>query len=204
MQQTICTGWQCSHHTSKVRNHLQQSCMQRIHCTLWTQVLTLPMPGPQQSWSTCIQVGGSIGLFSLITIMSCLLLAPVAILVEGTVFLPSTMKSLGVTNVPAMIKSATAAALTFHLYQQVSYMILARVTPVTHSIGNCLKRYASYVTLALGDNAAENAQCCCMMVSASCKWCCIHSCTWTSLITSIKSHQILMQLPFVMSSSAIA
>ena len=26
------------------------------------------------------------------------------------------------------------------LYAQVSYMILARVSPVTHSIGNCLKR----------------------------------------------------------------
>jgi hypothetical protein len=94
-----------------------------------------------------LQVGGSIGLFSLMTMGSFVMLAPVAFLIEGTVFLPSTMKALGVTNVPLMIKSATLAALTFHLYQQVSYMILARVSPVTHSIGNCVKRYVFYACI---------------------------------------------------------
>ena len=89
-----------------------------------------------------VQVGGSIGLFSLMTIGAFCILAPIALLVEGTVFLPSTMRSLGVTNTSAIIKSATMAAFTFHMYQQLSYMILARVSPVTHSIGNCVKRYA--------------------------------------------------------------
>lgn len=32
------------------------------------------------------------------------------------------------------------AGLCFHSYQQLSYMILSRVAPVTHSIGNCVKR----------------------------------------------------------------
>lgn len=32
------------------------------------------------------------------------------------------------------------AGLCFHAYQQLSYMILSQVTPVTHSIGNCIKR----------------------------------------------------------------
>jgi solute carrier family 35 protein E1 len=32
------------------------------------------------------------------------------------------------------------AGISFHTYQQVSYMILSRVTPVTPSIGNCVKR----------------------------------------------------------------
>ena len=40
----------------------------------------------------------------------------------------------------ATIRAATISALTFHSYQQVSYMILSRVSPVTHSIGNCVKR----------------------------------------------------------------
>jgi solute carrier family 35, member E1 len=30
--------------------------------------------------------------------------------------------------------------LFFHAYQQVSYMILQRVSPITHSLGNCVKR----------------------------------------------------------------
>eukprot|EP00892_Ulva_mutabilis_P010073 jgi/Ulvmu1/7438/UM036_0099.1 len=86
------------------------------------------------------RVGGSIGLFSLMTMMSLFLLAPVALLVEGPVFLPSHVATLGVKDPSALLQSATIAAATFHLYQQVSYMILARVSPVTHSIGNCVKR----------------------------------------------------------------
>lgn len=89
-----------------------------------------------------MQVGGSIGLFSLMTMVSFCLLAPAALLLEGPVFLPSHVASLGVKDPSALLKSATIAAATFHLYQQVSYMILARVSPVTHSIGNCLKRCA--------------------------------------------------------------
>lgn len=89
-----------------------------------------------------MQVGGSIGLFSLMTMVSFLLLAPVALLIEGPVFLPSRVAAMGVQDPQALFKSATIAAATFHLYQQVSYMILARVSPVTHSIGNCVKRCA--------------------------------------------------------------
>lgn len=39
-----------------------------------------------------------------------------------------------------MIGKALVAGLCFHSYQQISYMILQRVSPVTHSIGNCVKR----------------------------------------------------------------
>ena len=37
-------------------------------------------------------------------------------------------------------RRAFGAAFCFHAYQQVSYLILQRVSPVTHSIGNCVKR----------------------------------------------------------------
>lgn len=84
------------------------------------------------------QVGGSIGLFSTITMLSFLLLAPIAVAVEGPVFLPSRLAAFGSPS--QLIYGATMAAVNFHLYQQVSYMILARVSPVTHSIGNCIKR----------------------------------------------------------------
>ena len=38
------------------------------------------------------------------------------------------------------------AGVSFHMYQQISYMILSRVTPVTHSIGNCVKRVVVIVS----------------------------------------------------------
>lgn len=90
------------------------------------------------------------------------LLAPVALLVEGPVFLPSRVAAMGVQDPQALFKSATIAAATFHLYQQVSYMILARVSPVTHSIGNCVKRCACPASRPdhhLPDNVAASQRC---------------------------------------------
>nr|CAN67964.1 hypothetical protein VITISV_041269 [Vitis vinifera] len=46
-------------------------------------------------------------------------------------------------------KRSLIAALCFHAYQQVSYMILQRVSPVTHSVGNCVKRVVVIVTSVL-------------------------------------------------------
>ncbi|GAB4845708.1 Palmitoyl-protein thioesterase 1 [Ancistrocladus abbreviatus] len=81
----------------------------------------------------------NITLFSIITIMSFILLAPVAIFMEGVKFTPSYMEAAGL-NVKQVYTRSLLAALCFHAYQQVSYMILQRVSPVTHSVGNCVKR----------------------------------------------------------------
>ena len=82
----------------------------------------------------------NINLFSVITILSFFLLAPITLLKEGLRLTPSALSAAGVANPTAVIQQALAAACCFHAYQQVSYMILARVSPVTHSIGNCVKR----------------------------------------------------------------
>ncbi|KAE8662220.1 hypothetical protein F3Y22_tig00113716pilonHSYRG00009 [Hibiscus syriacus] len=49
-------------------------------------------------------------------------------------------------NVKEVAVRSLLAALSFHAYQQVSYMILQRVSPVTHSVGNCVKRVAVIVS----------------------------------------------------------
>lgn len=82
----------------------------------------------------------NINLFSIITIMSFFLLAPVTLLTEGVKFTPGAIKAMGVVDPSALMQKAVLAGFCFHAYQQVSYMILQRVSPVTHSIGNCLKR----------------------------------------------------------------
>ena len=87
----------------------------------------------------------NINLFSVITIMACLLTFPVMLLTEGFVLAPSTITGLGL-DFNFIASRALFAALCFHSYQQVSYMILARVSPVTHSIGNCVKRVVVIMT----------------------------------------------------------
>ncbi|KAK6123476.1 hypothetical protein DH2020_042782 [Rehmannia glutinosa] len=90
----------------------------------------------------------NITLFSIITIMSFILTAPAALFVEGIKFTPSYLQAAGV-NVKQIYTLSLLAALCFHAYQQVSYMILQRVSPVTHSVGNCVKRVVVIVTSVL-------------------------------------------------------
>ncbi|MED6219823.1 hypothetical protein PIB30_039299 [Stylosanthes scabra] len=87
----------------------------------------------------------NITLFSIITIMSFFLLAPVAFVMEGVKFTPAYLQSAGLNMRQVYIRSLLAA-LCFHAYQQVSYMILQRVSPVTHSVGNCVKRVVVIVS----------------------------------------------------------
>ncbi|KAH7851122.1 hypothetical protein Vadar_007553 [Vaccinium darrowii] len=90
----------------------------------------------------------NINLFSIITIISFVLLAPVAILMEGVKFSPSYLQfaaSQGL-NVRELCVRSLLAGFCFHTYQQVSYSILQMVSPVTHSVGNCVKRVVVIVS----------------------------------------------------------
>ncbi|WOL17513.1 phosphoenolpyruvate/phosphate translocator 1, chloroplastic-like [Canna indica] len=90
----------------------------------------------------------NVNLFSIITIMSLFLLAPATLFLEGVKITPSYLQSAGL-NVKQIYLRSLLAGLCFHAYQQVSYMILARVSPVTHSVGNCVKRVVVIVTSVL-------------------------------------------------------
>eukprot|EP01023_Acetabularia_acetabulum_P062518 TRINITY_DN7706_c0_g1_i1.p1 TRINITY_DN7706_c0_g1~~TRINITY_DN7706_c0_g1_i1.p1 ORF type:complete len:406 (-),score=54.68 TRINITY_DN7706_c0_g1_i1:206-1378(-) len=79
-------------------------------------------------------------LFSLITVLAFLIVLPVCLLKEGFTFYPAAMSALGIADPNTVIMKALRAGFFFHMYQQVSYMILEQVSPVTHSIGNCVKR----------------------------------------------------------------
>ncbi|KAK9276154.1 hypothetical protein L1049_005685 [Liquidambar formosana] len=90
----------------------------------------------------------NITLFSIMTIMSFILIAPVAIFKEGIKFTPSYLQSAGLNMKEVYIRSLLASV-CFHAYQQVSYMILEKVSPVTHSVGNCVKRVVVIVSSVL-------------------------------------------------------
>ncbi|KAL1553363.1 holo-[acyl-carrier-protein] synthase [Salvia divinorum] len=90
----------------------------------------------------------NINLFSIITIISFLFLAPAAIILEGVKFSPSYLQyaaSEGL-NVKELCVRALLSGLCFHTYQQVSYMILGMVNPVTHAVGNSVKRVVVIVS----------------------------------------------------------
>ncbi|CAL1391770.1 unnamed protein product [Linum trigynum] len=90
----------------------------------------------------------NVNLFSVITIISFLLLVPSAIYIEGIKFTPSYLKSAANQglNVKQLCLRSLLAGFCFHSYQQVSYMILGMVNPVSHAVGNCLKRVVVIVS----------------------------------------------------------
>lgn len=100
----------------------------------------------------------NISMFSLITIASFLMLTPISLAVEGWSLTPAALAAKGVANPSLVMQHALIAALCFHTYQQVSYMILSRVSPVTHSIGNCVKRVVVIVAAIVFFSTPVNTQ----------------------------------------------
>ncbi|XP_024180665.1 phosphoenolpyruvate/phosphate translocator 1, chloroplastic isoform X2 [Rosa chinensis] len=90
----------------------------------------------------------NINLFSVITIISFILLLPSTILLEGVKFSPSYLQSAANQglNIKELCVRSLLAGFCFHTYQQVSYMILQMVSPVTHAVGNCVKRVVVIVS----------------------------------------------------------
>lgn len=89
-----------------------------------------------------------INLYGVLTMMAFILLVPYALLVEGVKFSPSYLQyaaSQGL-NVRELCVRSIFAAFCFHAYQQVSYMILDMVSPVTHSVANSVKRVVIIVS----------------------------------------------------------
>ncbi|XP_014496692.1 phosphoenolpyruvate/phosphate translocator 2, chloroplastic [Vigna radiata var. radiata] len=89
-----------------------------------------------------------INLYGVLTMISFMLLVPYAILMEGVKFSPSYLQyaaSQGL-NVRELCVRAIFSAFCFHAYQQVSYMILEMVSPVTHSVANSVKRVVIIVS----------------------------------------------------------
>ncbi|KAG9145842.1 hypothetical protein Leryth_023780 [Lithospermum erythrorhizon] len=84
----------------------------------------------------------NINLFSIITIISFVLLVPIAFLIDGIQLTPSYLQNvelLGLSTKQLFLR-ALFSGFCFHMYQQVSYMILQVVSPVTHAVGNSVKR----------------------------------------------------------------
>ncbi|XP_051178706.1 phosphoenolpyruvate/phosphate translocator 3, chloroplastic [Lolium perenne] len=86
-----------------------------------------------------------INLFSIMTVMSFLLSVPLMLYVDGIKFSPSYLQSTGV-NLQELCLKAAIAGTCFHFYQQVSYSLLARISPVTHSVANSVKRVVVIVS----------------------------------------------------------
>jgi len=81
-------------------------------------------------------------LYAVLTAMSTLILIPMMLAVEGTAFFPA-FKSLVAAGDFTTKSLATLLALggaTYYAYNEVAFLALGKVNPVTHAVGNTIKR----------------------------------------------------------------
>ena len=91
----------------------------------------------------------NINLFSIITIMSMCMCAPITLMIDGFRLTPEVISG---PIFAAVGHKALLAGVCFHAYQQISYMVLQRVTPVTHSVGKCVKSVVVIVASIIAFN----------------------------------------------------
>jgi solute carrier family 35 protein E1 len=81
-------------------------------------------------------------LYAVLTAMSTVMLIPMMLAVEGTAFLPAfqaAVKSGSFTNKSLSTLLALGGA-SYYLYNEVAFLALGKVNPVTHAVGNTIKR----------------------------------------------------------------
>ena len=81
-------------------------------------------------------------LYAVLTAMSTLILIPLMLAMEGTSFLPA-FRALVTSGQFTTASLATLLALgggTYYAYNEVAFLALGKVNPVTHAVGNTIKR----------------------------------------------------------------
>mmetsp|Transcript_26322 Transcript_26322/g.42829 ORF Transcript_26322/g.42829 Transcript_26322/m.42829 type:complete len:381 (-) Transcript_26322:201-1343(-) len=81
-------------------------------------------------------------LYAVLTAMSSLILIPMALAVEGTAFIPAFKAAVEAGSFTNKSLSTLLAlgGLTYYMYNEVAFLALGKVNPVTHAVGNTIKR----------------------------------------------------------------
>ncbi|KAL7548046.1 hypothetical protein ACHAWF_011335 [Thalassiosira exigua] len=81
-------------------------------------------------------------LYAVLTAMSTLILIPMMLAVEGTGFIPAfkaAVEAGSFTN-KSLSTLLLLSGATYYLYNEVAFLALGKVNPVTHAVGNTIKR----------------------------------------------------------------
>mmetsp|Transcript_7155 Transcript_7155/g.14124 ORF Transcript_7155/g.14124 Transcript_7155/m.14124 type:complete len:398 (+) Transcript_7155:70-1263(+) len=79
-------------------------------------------------------------LYAVLTIIATCFLIPVALLMEGTVLRPSLRALATSHQLSSYVLQTFLASLFYYLYNEVAFLCLDKVSPVSHALGNTVKR----------------------------------------------------------------
>lgn len=81
-----------------------------------------------------------INLFMLMTCLSLVITLPIAVMLDAECVFQCVEAARGGAWNVVLMRHMLACAFSFHTYQWLSFMVLERLEPLTHSVANCLKR----------------------------------------------------------------
>ena len=79
-------------------------------------------------------------LYGILTIIAFVLSLPFAVYYEGGQFAAAWAKSTAVVGAPWLIRQMALDGMYYYLYNEVAFITLNQVSPITHSIANTIKR----------------------------------------------------------------
>lgn len=79
-------------------------------------------------------------LYAVLTIIATFFLTPLALLIEGGQFNAAWTAAVAKVGKPELLKYIFGSAAYFYLYNEVAFLALDNVHPVTHAVGNTIKR----------------------------------------------------------------
>lgn len=91
----------------------------------------------------------SSNVYAVMTILSTIMFLPVALLVEGKNIIPTITAICDAGNGKTLAMQTFLSAAYYYLYNEVAFLTLDNVAPVTHSLGNTIKRVVIILTSVL-------------------------------------------------------
>jgi len=79
-------------------------------------------------------------LFRVLTIISAFQLAPLALLLEGRKIAAISMNPWHNSDDALLVFNLLLSGVTYYLYNEIAFWILGMVHPITHAVGNTIKR----------------------------------------------------------------
>lgn len=79
-------------------------------------------------------------LYAVMTILSAALCLPVTLIMEGKNIVPTINGLIAAGQGAIFARQSLLAGLFYYLYNEVAFLTLDKVSPVTHALGNTIKR----------------------------------------------------------------
>lgn len=87
--------------------------------------------------------------YGIMTILATLMCFPVALLIEGQQIVPTLKKFAAAGKLTTLLSQTLLSGIFYYLYNEVAFLALDNVAPVTHAIGNTIKRVVIIIASVL-------------------------------------------------------